>query len=381
MPSESVPARPSRAVDRLLGALAIAGYLIAAPVVLEALSTWAWSVDEFRSRIAWAGTAGWRALWLDRDADAPGVAYSFDAYHERRGWALEPNLHRQSPWGPDSLHSTASGFRGTREPGPETSTGKLRILALGDSFTFGEEVRDEEAYPAVLERLLPATEVVNLGVHGYGHGQMLLYLEEAGESLEPDLVLVGFVGDDMRRTPLAFRDYAKPRYVMRGENLILTGVPVPTPEEIRDAPLAGSRFVTLSSLLKDMALERAGVAAKQRWAVTGAILDRVVEVAYRQGAVTVFAYLPQGSELDAGAPLSEGQEFFAEYCRDRAALCVDLTDPFRAAVVERPELRRPGHWNAEGHRLVARGIQDDLDRRDLLRRIAVREHSDDKGVG
>ena len=51
---------------------------------------------------------------------------------------------------------------------------------LGDSFTFGEDVGDDETYSHHLEQLLPGTEVINLGVHGYGHDQMLIYLREEG---------------------------------------------------------------------------------------------------------------------------------------------------------------------------------------------------------
>jgi hypothetical protein len=42
-------------------------------------------------------------------------------------------------------------------------------LILGDSFTFGDEVSDNETYSYYLQQMLPHTEVINMGVHGYGH--------------------------------------------------------------------------------------------------------------------------------------------------------------------------------------------------------------------
>ena len=88
-----------------------------------------------------------------------------------------------------------------REVGPKPS-GAFRILVLGDSFTEGAGVVEEEAYPQVLEKILrrriaPAVEVVNAGVGGWDPFQYAQYFEHHGLTFEPDLVLVGFfVGND-----------------------------------------------------------------------------------------------------------------------------------------------------------------------------------------
>lgn len=80
----------------------------------------------------------------------------------------------------------------------------FRILALGDSVTFGDGVRGEETFSEELERRLSArlsaegrsAEVLNAGVRGYNTLQQYLLLQETGEEHEPDLVLVGFVLND-----------------------------------------------------------------------------------------------------------------------------------------------------------------------------------------
>jgi len=80
--------------------------------------------------------------------------------------------------------------------------GVFRILVIGDSFTVGANVRQEQAYPKVLERLLrstygPRIEVINSGVGGWEPFQYAQYFEYYGRHFEPDLVLVGFfVGND-----------------------------------------------------------------------------------------------------------------------------------------------------------------------------------------
>lgn len=85
----------------------------------------------------------------------------------------------------------------------EKPPGVFRILVLGDSFTVGANVRQEEAYPQVLERLLNAEadgrryEVVNTAVGGWEPFQYAQYYEHYGRAFAPDLVMVGFfVGND-----------------------------------------------------------------------------------------------------------------------------------------------------------------------------------------
>lgn len=88
-----------------------------------------------------------------------------------------------------------------REVGPKPP-GAFRILVLGDSFTEGAGVEEEEAYPQVLEKILRrrsarAVEVVNTGVGGWDPFQYAQYFERHGLAFAPDLVLVGFfVGND-----------------------------------------------------------------------------------------------------------------------------------------------------------------------------------------
>lgn len=45
-------------------------------------------------------------------------------------------------------------------------------------------------------------------------------------------MIIGFVREDVRRNLLGFRDYAKPQYIIKNEELVLTGIPVPQPLDI-----------------------------------------------------------------------------------------------------------------------------------------------------
>src|SRR6185436_19517966 len=93
----------------------------------------------------------------------------------------------------ETSHTNALGMRGG-EVGPKAA-GETRVLALGDSFTYGHGVQDDEAYPAVLERELrgsvPGVRVLNAGVPGYSTDQSYTYFLRDGAALAPDLLLVG----------------------------------------------------------------------------------------------------------------------------------------------------------------------------------------------
>jgi hypothetical protein len=142
-------------------------------------------------------------------------------------------------------------MRGFSEYAYEKPVGTLRVLTFGDSFTFGEEVSDNETFSYYLEKLLPGSEVINFGIHGYGHDQMLLYLREEGIKYHPDIVILGFVGEDMERNMTSFRDYAKPRFVLDGGRLVLTNTPVPRIEETLGREPWRSKFLDVLTLLRD----------------------------------------------------------------------------------------------------------------------------------
>jgi lysophospholipase L1-like esterase len=73
--------------------------------------------------------------------------------------------------------------------------GVRRIIALGDSWTFGTGVAQDETWPKRLEAELRAqghaVEVVNTGVSGYETYHEALYYEQDLAAFEHDLVLVG----------------------------------------------------------------------------------------------------------------------------------------------------------------------------------------------
>lgn len=100
----------------------------------------------------------------------------------------------------DHVRRNAQGFR-DREFSAAPTPSTHRILAVGDSFTFGDGIpRVEDTWPRVLERLLAASgiaaEVLNLGVPGTNTSFQRRLLLEKGYRLQPERIVLGFVLND-----------------------------------------------------------------------------------------------------------------------------------------------------------------------------------------
>jgi lysophospholipase L1-like esterase len=139
------------------------------------------------------------ALLALGEASPSGVRFMLDdvwqhednPFHEEDPelmWRLIPGLSNQA------LRVNALGFRGDDVEVPKPD-GTFRIVALGDSMTFGFGVFDDQTYAARLAERLSANtrvEVVNAGVTGYSSWQSRKYYETVVRRLDPDLVVAMF---------------------------------------------------------------------------------------------------------------------------------------------------------------------------------------------
>jgi len=110
-----------------------------------------------------------------------------------------PEAFKFNPIWEISLNSR--GFRDTEFPVKKPPT-TFRIICLGDSWTFGANVGQDQAYPQQVGALLDmeygdtSFEVLNLGVLGYSSFQGLEQLKQQVTDLQPDLLLIGFGMND-----------------------------------------------------------------------------------------------------------------------------------------------------------------------------------------
>jgi hypothetical protein len=124
---------------------------------------------------------------------------------EERGTGLYRPNASVTIWG-ITYAINSDGFRDddrySRKKPPDT----FRIMAVGDSYTFGAGVELEDTYSKKLEKLLnerhPSPlyryyEVINAGIPGANTAMEVDFLREWGLKYNPDLVLVAFVLNDL----------------------------------------------------------------------------------------------------------------------------------------------------------------------------------------
>ncbi len=124
------------------------------------------------------------------------------------GFVNIPNIEGSSKTQDFMMHIKINS-RGLRDREFDLSKppGTFRIGVFGDSFTFGEGVQNEEAYPKVLENFLrhdtqllqslTNVEVINFGIGKTGTSQQFALYQQEGAKYELDYVILGFLsGND-----------------------------------------------------------------------------------------------------------------------------------------------------------------------------------------
>ena len=159
-------------------------------------------------------------------------------YHPILGWSGYPNFVETN----DGIRfqTNSLGYR-DREPVEEEDGHKLRVLFLGDSFTWGDDVRLEERFTSLLEascglhcNRLPPIQAINRAVIGYGTAQSFLQYLLTRDEHRSEVVILGlFTGNDLTENAAVDSPSGpRPRLIRcdrrtAGQELCLEGVPVP----------------------------------------------------------------------------------------------------------------------------------------------------------
>jgi hypothetical protein len=207
---------------------------------------------------------------------------------------------------PDLGWDTPRHVRGARDYSIDKPDGVFRVLAIGDSYTYGAEVGDDDTYSHRLETLLRSGEVINFGVRAYGIDQAVLKYLKYGRAYRPDVLVVAIWGPDYLRVPLTFYRFAKPLFVLDPTTraLTVTDTPIPPPEEMyrRLDSTLGPFFFTYG-LLRQAYRLRVDTAREveryyEKWdPLVEAILHQLVDVAAQDGTPIVFLLIEAGEEF------------------------------------------------------------------------------------
>jgi hypothetical protein len=287
------------------------------------------------------------------------------SYHARLGFVPTPGPAPENVWG-TRVSVREDGLRSNGGPPP----GGVPILAVGDSFTWGDEVDDDQTWPSLLERRL-GRPVLNGGVFGYGFDQIVLRAEALLERFPAvDTLVVSLIPDDVLRCEYAYRYAWKPYFELAQGALVLRNVPVPPPHHGPRGESAWRRSLRWSFLVDlimrrldpqgwllpdSLRVHRQGVAVARR------LVDRLADHARRRGhrLLLMLQWHPLWDGDPAAPVLARARERGVELLRVepplRAAMGRERGSARRFFFIEETpqgELRVK-HMNPAGNALVA----------------------------
>lgn len=257
------------------------------------------------------------------------------------------------------IRTNALGLRSAEVTLPKPE-GVFRIIALGDSVTFGWGVREEDTYPAQLGELLAALhpdqrfEVINAGVSGYGTWQESAWLQQMAGQLQPDLVVVQVHLNDVADNLWATASVGEGQSSWLTQHSALARL-------VQRLLLAGRGGGTGSGSCDSDWHERA---RRVCWDKTLALLEDMGQTASGRGATVALLPMPMRWQVEPGVADPRAwvdsdryQEVLRAFAAQRGWTMVDPLPAFQnAAAAGQSLFLDVGHPNETGQRLLAQEL-------------------------
>ena len=273
-----------------------------------------------------------------------------------------------------------SDEHGFHNPKGVWSSEQIDVVGLGDSFTQGYCVASDTNFVALIRRHYPRT--LNLGINGQGPLMMLATLRDYGPPLKAKVVLWFFYeGNDLsdlsgeKQSPLLMHylqsDFSQPllqrqtdidqalaafiqtqiaSFMLKGKQQEAFG------KKIRNAMFPLEELVKLSPLR-----QRVGLVYGDRKEPMG-LLDKALREGKKAveswGGKLYFVYLPERTRYTNLTSAMHAREQVLRTVRNVGLPLIDIYNAFRAQSDPLAffPFRRLGHYNEEGHRLVAEEV-------------------------
>ncbi len=263
--------------------------------------------------------------------DEKNLFYEHDPF---LGWFPEKNSRRSFKAAQQTLviHNSR-GFR-DRE---FVDTGKPVVAFIGDSFTWGFDVDQNNRFTDILRKKMPGFNVVNLGVSAYSTDQEYLLLRREFNFYKPSIVVLMFCGNDREgNSSNKAYGYYKPYFKYSGSKLTVNGIPVS--KNAMYAFKSSRLFYKPYFLLFFLKLYDKLFSEKEIWVAdpTSRIITDMDIFSRQRNAAFIVALIDKDTELK-------------RFCADHHIKIIDLS-----SVGEGLRFTYGGgHWNERGHQAVA----------------------------
>lgn len=274
---------------------------------------------------------------------------------------LAPNLDLQFCYGGRNLpyldengcvpvRTNSLGFRDD-EFAREKPDGETRVLAVGDSFTFGHGVRAEDGWVErledALETRLGTVQVINGGFATGAHrtADYTPWIAQDGLALDPDLVIIGLCLNDIGEFPMAVAAPPVESPWLGGASHVLTAI-----QERRQREAFEAQPLPDAAILLDLVPEP--------WLETQAALRTMRDLCAEQGAGFLVVVFPMFFRLERERyPFLEVHARIDAFCTEAGIDHVDLYPVFEGRD-DRSLWVHPSdqHANPRGHALIAESL-------------------------
>lgn len=304
--------------------------------------------------------AFWKAQLRQQLAQSGKGDYQLsDIVHDKNfGWRMKP-LYQS-----EGISHNSKGFRGSRDF--KIKNDKPRILALGDSFTYGLGVNDEQTYAHHLE-IITGVEVVNAGVTAHGVDQSLLMWEKEGRVFQPETVIFGYAVDKFFTNTLSIRNLPKPyfTYNKNTQSFALQGYPVPDLATAQsDGILNDDGSLKIShagAWLKSKIQSKLGVPnhddLQYRAKLSEFLLKRLNDAVTQNGARLIVTFI--GHCYDGEVENTWIENSIMESCKANGIECINMADAMRSGDFD-SYYGGNCHWSEKGHQFAAKRISEAL---------------------
>ena len=264
-------------------------------------------------------------------------------------------------------HINRYGLRGPNIE-PKKPEGVFRILALGDSFTFGEGVADNETFVMQLEKILNAEknttdgyryQTINAGVSGYNTSDEVTYLKNRWLMFEPDIVLLNF--------------YLNDAYDESQFGTFISGVGVNTSLEVYKL-ISNSRFIqwairmwkrwrisqSVTKIYNSQFSDNPQLSGHD-WNASKQAITQAVELTSTHNIRLVLVIFPELYELTEDYPFKHIHERVSQFAKSLGIPTIDLLKIFLGHDADTLWVHATDHHpNAYAHKIAAHAIANFL---------------------
>ncbi len=262
-----------------------------------------------------------------------------------------------------SMQHNSAGYRDV-EHTLNKPVGTIRILGVGDSFTYGAGASFSDTYLAVLEHLLNSNpehpqnvEIIKAGIGGFSPLSERLLIEHEGLAYQPDLILVGFNETDILETHIGIEEVRLyPGFLknVQAKRLGYTRTWLILHSHL--ARLIHAKVSHESAQQRQIDFENSPEEVEAAWDQIENEFKTINDLATASGATLAVCYIPLS--LDKYA-LSRDE--LIRHCTPYGIRVIDTSPYLLTANKESPVYwKADGHCTAQGYRAIAQALYETL---------------------